>query len=351
MNCSSIRRAARAAAVAVLAAGLALAYPPLAAHAGPTVIKMATLAPEGSSWHKILLEMGEAWKKETGGAVTLRIYPGGVAGDEDAMLRKIRVGQLQAAAVTGIGLTYVDRAFYALHVPMLYASSDELDYVREKMAPILEKRLQEKGLVVLNWGDAGWVHFFAKKPVARVSDMKAMKLSVWGIDTSLVQLYKDVGFQPVPLSTADVLPGLQTGLVTAFSSTPLAALALQWFGLAPYMTDLDWAYLSGATVIDRRAWNGIPEAQRTRILAACRTAGLKLRGEIRRLNDEAVRIMVRNGLKVVKVSPEAREEWRRTVESTYAKARGNVVPAEMFDAARKYRDEYRQGAGRKSRGK
>jgi len=313
--------------------------------AGPSVIKMATLAPEGSSWYKVLQNMGEGWKKATNGAVTLRIYPGGVSGDEDAVIRKMRVGQLQAAAVTGIGLSYLDRSFYALHVPMMYASDEEFDYVRDRLSPILERRLEEKGMIVLNWGDAGWVHFFAKKPFTRPEEVKAMKLFVWAGDTNLVQLYKETGFNPVPLSAIDILPGLQTGLINAFDTTPLAALAFQWFGLAPHMADLRWVPLTGATIIDKKAWLGIPENLRPKILEAAREAGTNLREEIRRLNDEAVKVMVKNGLKVSHVPPDAQAEWRKMVEDAYPKIRGKIIPADMFDAARKYRDEFRASRG------
>jgi TRAP-type C4-dicarboxylate transport system substrate-binding protein len=313
--------------------------------AGPMVIKMATLAPEGSSWYKVLQNMGEGWKKATNGAVTLRIYPGGVSGDEDAVIRKIRVGQLQAAAVTGIGLSYLDRSFYALHVPMMYASDEEFDYVRDRLAPILERRLEEKGMIVLNWGDAGWVHFFAKKPFTRPEEVKAMKLFVWAGDTNLIQLYKETGFNPVPLSAIDILPGLQTGLIDAFDTTPLAALAFQWFGLAPHMADLRWVPLTGATIIDKKVWLRIPENLRPKILDAAREAGKNLREEIRRLNDEAVKVMVKNGLKVSQVPPDAQEEWRKMVEDVYPRIRGKIIPADMFDSARKYRDEYRASRG------
>lgn len=343
MICSS-NKAARGVVLCLL---LLLLVPsvPAARAAGPTVIKMATLAPEGSSWYKVLQNMGEGWKKATNGAVTLRIYPGGVSGDEDAVIRKMRVGQLQAAALTGIGLSYLDRSFYALHVPMMYASDEEFDYVRDRLSPILERRLEEKGIIVLNWGDAGWVHFFAKKPFTRPDEVKAMKLFVWSGDTNLIQLYKETGFNPVPLSAIDILPGLQTGLINAFDTTPLAALAFQWFGLAPHMSDLRWVPLTGATIIDRKAWLGIPENLRPKILEAAQEAGKNLREEIRRLNDEAVTVMVKNGLKVSHVPPDAHAEWRKMVEDVYPQIRGKIIPADMFDAAMKYRDEFRASRG------
>ena len=336
MTCSSIRRIA-----GVLLLAGACASAPVGATAAPMVVKMATLAPEGSSWYRVLQDMGEEWRKASGGAVVLRIYPGGVAGDEDAMIRKMRVGQIQAAAITGIGLAYLDRSFYALHIPMMYASDEEFDYVRDRYAPVLEKRLAEKGFVVLNWGDAGWVHFFSKTPVVTPAEAKALKLFMWSGDTTLLQLYKETGFHPVPLSTTDLLPSLQTGMVNGYSTTPLASLAFQWFGLAPNMANLRWAPLTGATVIERKAWEKIPAELRPKLLDASRAAGQKLRLEIRRLNEEAVAVMVKNGLKIQNVPPEVQAQWRKMVEDIHPKLRGNIMPAEAFDAVKKYRDEYR----------
>jgi TRAP-type C4-dicarboxylate transport system substrate-binding protein len=346
MSCSSSRRAS---AVLLLAAALSA---PAIAMSAQTVVKMATLAPEGSSWYRVLQEMGEEWRKASDGAVTLHIYPGGVAGDEDAMIRKMRIGQIQAAAITGIGLAYLEPSFYALHIPMMYGSDEEFDYVRDRYAPVLERKLEEKGFVVLNWGDAGWVRFFSKSPVTTPAEAKALKLFQWSGDTNLVQLYKETGFHPVPLSTNDLLPGLQTGMVDGYSSTPLVSLAFQWFGLAPHMADLRYAPLTGATVIEKRTWNRIPPALRPKLLEASRRAGLRLRAEIRRLNREALGVMVRNGLKIHKVPPEVQAQWRRMVEEIHPRIRGKIMPAEAFDAVKGYRDEYRaahaavKGAGR-----
>ncbi|HSQ53808.1 MAG TPA: TRAP transporter substrate-binding protein DctP [Candidatus Bathyarchaeia archaeon] len=316
-----------------------------AAYGGPTIIKMATIAPEGSSWHRVLLDMGEEWKRISGGKVKLRIYPGGVVGDEEAMLRKMRVGQLQAAAISGLGLTFLDRSFYALHVPMMFASEEEFDYARSKLSPKLEKILEEKGFIVLNWGDAGWVRFFAKDPFTHPSEMKPMKLYLGAGDAMLTQLYKEAGFRPVPISIVDMLPSLQTGLVEAFNAVPLAALAFQWFALAPNMADLNWSFLSGATVIDKRAWMKIPEELRPKILKVSRDASKRLRREIRTLNENAVKAMVENGLKVNHISSSVEAEWRKLVEDIYPQIRGKIVPADVFDEVRMYRDEFRSSSG------
>jgi TRAP-type transport system periplasmic protein len=150
-------------------------------------IKLGTLAPEGSPWHNILRDMAESWKTATGGTVQFRIYSGGVAGDEPDMVRKIRVGQLHAAALSGAGLSAIAPEIQALQMPMMLTSSEELDYVRDRLAPKLEAILEAKGFKVLNWGDAGWVQFFAQKPVVGPEDLKPMKLFVWAGETAYVE--------------------------------------------------------------------------------------------------------------------------------------------------------------------
>src|SRR5258706_12037474 len=243
------------------------------------VIKMGTLAPEGSSWHQILKTMGSAWAQGPGGGVTLRIYPGGVLGDEPDLVRKMRVGQIQAAALTAVGLSDIDPGAAALQIPMMFDSYDELDKVRERLRPALEKRMEDRGFVVLNWGDAGWVMFFAKDPFVRPEDLKKMKLFVWAGDNHAVDLWTAAGFSPVPLASTDILPGLQTGLINAFDTTPLLAASSQWFGLAPHMLDLKWCPLVGATVITKKAWDSAPAGSHDAMMKAAPAAGGRLKAE------------------------------------------------------------------------
>lgn len=315
------------------------------ASAGPAVlIKMGTAAPEGSSWHTILAEMGERWKKETGGAVELGIYPGGVLGDEPDMVRKMRVGQIHAAALTAVGLADIDQSVSALQIPMMLRSYEELDYVRESLRPRLEAALEEKGFVVLNWGDAGWVRFFASRPFSTPADLKAMKLFVWAGDSRWVDLWKAAGYNPVPLASTDILPGLQTGLINAFDTTPLVALAGQWFAQATHMLDLKWAPLVGATVISKRTWMKIPEEHRPVLHSVAREAGERLRAEIRPANEMAIMVMSRSGLTVHPVTPEIVEAWRRSAESIYPRIRGAMVPESLFDEVQRLRDAFRNKA-------
>ena len=315
-----------------------------AADAG-IVVKMGTLAPDGSSWHLIFKTMGEKWKNAPGGGVTLRIYPGGQMGDEPDMVRKMRIGQIHAAALTGAGISEIDAAVAALQIPMMFRSYEELDYVRERIRSTLETRLESKGFIVLNWGDAGWVSFISKQPILRPDDLKKMKLFVWAGDSHAADIWKGGGFNPIPLASTDILPGLQTGLINAFDVPPLAALANQWFGLAPHMLELKWAPLVGATLITKKAWSAVPVEAREAMLAAAAEAGERLKGEIRTADTKAVEAMKKRGLTLHPVAPEIEAEWAKAAEGVYSRIRGTIVPPEMFDEVRRLRDACRAAAG------
>lgn len=306
-----------------------------------TVIKMGTLAPEGSPWHQVLQLMGERWRKISGGQVRLVIYPGGVLGDEPDMVNKMRIGQLQAVALSGAGMSVIEPGVMALQIPMMLDSYEELDYVRDRLAPRLEQMIEARGYLVLNWGDAGWVHFFTTRPAGTLAELRKAKLFTWAGDNETLELWRANGFRVVPLAATDILTGLQTGLIDAVPTTPLYALLNQSFGIARNMTDVKWAPLVGATVVSRRVWESIPASQRSEMLNAARDAGGALRGGIRKMSDDAVATMQKRRLQVVHVDGPALEAWRRETESVYPRLRGAMVPADLFDEVRRLRDEYR----------
>jgi TRAP-type C4-dicarboxylate transport system substrate-binding protein len=307
-----------------------------------TVIRLGTLVPKGSRWHEILLNMGEEWKKASGGKIELKIYPGGEQGDEPEMVQKLRIKKLQAVALSGAGLSGIDAAVAALQVPMMLSSYEELDYVRDHISDRLEKGLAQRGFIVLNWGDAGWVHFFTKQPASRPAEIRRMKLCVLQGDNSTFELYKINGFQPVSLAATDILTGLQTGLIEAFQAPPLVALSNQWFGGAKNMLDVQFAQLVGATVISKDVWDTIPAPVQKEMMQSARTAGVALREEIRKSEASSIPLMQQFGLNVVHADAQAVAEWRKLAEGIWPKLRGPVVPADLFDEVKRLRDEYRK---------
>ncbi len=219
-------------------------------------VRLGTLAPKGSSYHQILLGMAEKWHQAPGGGVSLTIFSDGSMGGEADMVRRMRVGQIQSGLLTVVGLSAIDPSVAALQdMPMMFHSLDEVEYVRQKLSPTIERKLLDKGFVVLFWGDSGWVRFFSKQPVLYPADMKKMKLFTWAGDAHQLDIMKTGGYQPVPLETNDILPSLQTGLINAVPSTPFYALAGQFYGPAPHMLELNWAPLVGGAVITKKTWD------------------------------------------------------------------------------------------------
>jgi len=312
------------------------------ADAQPIVVKMATLVPDGSSWHLVLKETAEKWKTLSGGRVTVRLYPGGVAGDDPDVVRKIRLGTLNAGLLSSVGMAELDRSVYALGVPMMYASYEEVYYVLEKMRPRLEASLEAKGFVVLNWVDGGWVHFFTQKPVTTPDDLRALKLFTWSADSRGVETWRSAGFNPVPLPATEIATALQTGLVNALGAPPQVAVISQYYNYAKNMTDLPWQLLLGATLISKATWEKIPADLRPSLLELTREAGQRLQAEIRASGERDVAAMKKRGLNVVPVDGKTREAWLRMAESMYPKIRGPIIPADAFDEAMRHRDEFRK---------
>jgi TRAP-type C4-dicarboxylate transport system substrate-binding protein len=314
-------------------------------------IKMATLAPKDSPWCDVLVRMGERWKTISNGNVKLTLYAGGVMGDEPDTVNKLRIKLIQAVALTGAGMGEIEKGVAALQIPLMFNSYDELDYVRDRLAPQLEKRIEANGFVVLNWGDAGWVYFFSDKPMTRLDDMRKLKMFTWAGSNDELELWKANGFHPVPLAATDIQMGLKTGLIDVIPTTPLYALWNQCFTLAKYMNDIKWAPLIGATLVSKAAWDRIPEAQRGPMLQAARESGQQLRSGIRDMGDKAISVMTgglpgkkMDKLTVVHADDAAVADWRKQTEAVYPKMRGKLIPEDLFDEVRRLHEEYRAKA-------
>ena len=305
------------------------------------LIKLGTSAPTNSSWHDALSYMRQEWRNISGGDVKVNIYAGGVAGDDPELVRKIRRGGLDAIGVSGIGLSRIDNGAECLNIPMMVRSYEELDYIRERITPKIEARIEQKGFVVLNWADVGWVHFFTKKPARSLDDVRKQKLWISTGDPDTEKLYKQMDFRVVALPVTDVLTSLQTGLIEAFQAPPLFALLERSYQQANYMTAVRWAPLMGATIISKRSWDRIPSEHHAAMRKAAKEAGDKLRGEIRRLDADAIVQMKERGLKIIEPDPAVLADWQKQAEDAYPTLRGEMVPPELFDEVRRLRDEYR----------
>lgn len=314
----------------------------LIANAADPQLKIGSLVPKNSLYHRQLMEVGETWKKSQSGSPRFNVFTDGSQGGEAEMVRRMRIGQLQAALLSVVGLREIEPSIAALqNLPLAFRSWEELDYVREKMRPSMEKKFLEKGYVVLAWGDAGWVRFFSKQAAFSPDDFKKMKFFAWGAEAEQQEIMKSLGYTPVPLEPTDILPSIQTGMINVVPSTPYFALASQIYNTAPNMLEINWAPIVGAFVITKKSWDDMsPEVQKV-LRASSDKAGQVIRNQARKEVEEAVDAMKKRGLQVNKPNEEQLKEWRTLSESLYPRIRGKMVPAETFDEVFAHLKTYR----------
>lgn len=325
-----------------LLAGLAL--PPSAVLAQAATLRVASVVPKNSPYHQELLEMGEAWRAAQGAGARFNVFTDGSQGGEAEIVRRMRIGQLQGALISVVGLRDIEPAIAALqNLPLLFRSWEELDFVRERMRADMEKRFADKGFVVLGWGDAGWVRFFSTKPALRPDDFKGRKFFAWGSEPEQQQIMKSLGYTPVPLETGDALAAIQTGMIEVLPSTPYFALATQVYGTAAHMLELNWAPIVGAMVVTQKAWSAMSPAAQQALMKAGEKAGRAMRAQARKEVDESVAAMVKRGLTVHRPNEAQLKEWQQLVEQLYPRIRGTLVPAETFDQVFVHVRAYRAG--------
>jgi len=304
-----------------------------------TVIKLATVVPENSIWDKNLKQMGAEWNQATGGRVSLTVFGGGSQGDEPTVIRKMRLDALQAASLTVVGLGTIDAAFNVFDVPFFFESYDELNEVTDKLTPEISKRVEAKGFVLLNWGHGGWTQVFTKTPVRTVDELKKIKLFTSAGNDRMVQWFKANGFEPRAMAMTDIMTGLTTGMLEGVPTTPLAAMLFQWYRQTPNMLDIGLAPVIGATVMTRKAWNAVPEADRPKLRVAAAGVQKRLQDDVPKQDAASIDAMVKRGLVVTKASG---PEWRKELDGLAKTMRGEMVPPDIFDLAIKARDAYRK---------
>jgi len=296
-----------------------------------TVVKLATLAPEGTEWHGMLIEMGQEWKKKSKKSVHLRVYPGGVIGDERDMVRKMRIGQIHAAAITTEGLSEIVPDFSAYYVPLAFQNSEDVMSVTEALLPSLEKQLDEQGFKLLHIGELGWAYWFTSKPIKTPDDLKSMKIFTWAGDFKWERLWEKAGYNPVPLASVDILSGLQTGLINSFSTIPLYALSQQSFGIAKHMLDLKWGVLMAGIVIDNRVWGKISKKYHDDLINVTKSIQSRQKKLNANAEKESIKAMQDYGLQVHSIDENGLRIWIDEVKKMEDELRGNIIPAEIYD--------------------
>ena len=294
-------------------------------------LKIATVAPVGSPWTESLRRLAADWNRISEGRVRLKIYAGGIAGEEEDMIRKMRIGQLDGAALTQLGWGLLDPGILALSTPFLIQEEEELERVMEHSKIYFEERLESSGYRLFAFSKAGWVHFFGRTPLVVPEDLMRMKLGVPAGSAEFVDTWRKIGFNAFSLPFGDILVGLQTGMIDAFYAPPLVAATFQWFGQARHMTALPVAPVVGAVIMRSKSLELIPEQLRGQLLATFDELALQLNTEMVSLEEEALSAMAQQGLQIQPVPAEAAERWRTIVGESIHVILGRIIPRESYE--------------------
>ncbi len=328
-------------------AALAMGLVTSPARAENVELRIATLAPSGSPWMSVLDKATAEIKEKTASRVTLKYFEGGQQGDERDFVRKIKLGQLDGAAVTAIGLSMIDESIRVLELPMMFATVEELDYVADKMWPYFQKKFEKKGFRLADRGEVGWVYFLSKSKIESLGDLKGQKLWMWGDDQLVGAMFKKLGLNGVPLGVPEVDSGLTSGRINACYGSPIAAVALQWYTKVKYMTSMPMTFAIGATVMSNDALKKVSAEDQKTVFGIAKASQKKLRKVIRKANDDAKTTMTRKGITVVTTPPAMVEEFTKHAVAVQQELVGKIYSKEELDMVTKYRDEFRAKKGAK----
>jgi len=318
---------------------LAVVVVPMAAAAPP--LKLATVVPTNSPWHKALLDMAASLKTETADRVSLTIFPDGKLGGEDLIVKQMRINQTQMSLMMLAGLSDIDESFNALGMPFFFNDIEEARAVVAKVTPQIEQRIAGKGFHLLSWTNGGWVQIFSKNPLKSLADVKKAKLFTSSGDQKMVTWYKSNGFNPVALAATDIAPQMKFGMIDAAPMPAYPSMLLLLYKDAPNMLDVHIAPLLGALVISTGAWNKISPEDQAKMTAAAKAFEERTSKDVLNLEASSIVEMQKRGLTVNNLDKKAAGEFHAEADKLVASMRGNMVPADIYDAVKTARDQYR----------
>ena len=305
--------------------------------------KIATISPDGLSWMKQLRAGVKQIESATDGRVKFKIYPGGVQGDDQTVLRKMRIGQLHGGVLAAGSLTrfYPDLQIYNL--PLQFQSYEEVDYIRKEMDQMITDGLAEAGIVSFAFSETGFAYLLTQEPVRTVADLKGLKAWIPDNDPIAAELIKSFDVSPIPLGITDVLAGLQTGLIDAVMAPPAVVLALQWHNHVSYMTDLPLVYIYSMLAMDSKAYQRISDEDKLVVRAVVDSMFLKMDSENRTDNERAYQAIKSIGIEAIVA--DNTDEWRAVADGSIEKliGSGKITP----EAVRLYLanlQKYRNGS-------
>ena len=298
-----------------------------------TKIKVAHIAPEGSTWDRILKEFNKELKEKTDNRVGLQIYSGGVAGDDKGVLSKVRIGQLDGGGFTGVGMGDILPEIRILDLPFFLSNEGEFERVRTGLTPYFKKAFAEKGFILIGWMDVGFVYFYSAKPIHNLKELQRTKVWTWEGDALSQICLEAIGVAPVPLSIVDVMIGLNSGMIDTVFNTPLGVVSFQWYARTKYQTSTPLGFITTALLIRKKTFEKLSQDDQNTMIALFETHFKGLSQLIRKQNIEATEVMKKRGIQAV-IWPQADiNELRTSSERVMKKLVGKLYPQSLLEKA------------------
>jgi len=290
-------------------------------------LKIATFAPEGSFWMEEARKAGDQIEQRTDGRVTLRFYPGGTMGTDDAILRKMRIGQLHGGALLSGPLAKLDSDVEIFNLPLLFRSYDEVDHVRKQMDRRLMAELEDDGLISFGLVEGGFVYLMSSRAIRSLEELRNRKAWVPEGDPVGKAILDALGLSAVPLAISDVMTGLQTGLIDTVAAPPVGAVALQWFTKAKYVTDMPVSYSYGSIVLSERGFAKIGADDQPVVRESLISMAAEMDRRARIDNQQAREALSKQGVTFVDPTPETEARWAEAA----AEATRLLIQRQQYD--------------------
>jgi TRAP-type C4-dicarboxylate transport system substrate-binding protein len=278
--------------------------------AGAATFKVATVAPDGTTWMKEIRAGGKRIAELTEGRVKMKFYPGSVMGNDQSVLRKIRVGQLHGGVFTGGGIGRVDPNTRIYTLPMLFRSLDEVHYVRERMDEAMRDSIASNGMIAVGFGDGGLAYVMLQEPASSIEQLRQRKVWIPEGDPITAKVFELAKINAVPLPISDVYTGLQTGLLDTVATTPTAAIAFQWHTRINYIIDYPLGYVNGYLLLSKKAFSRLSQDDQQIVRDVMRDVFVRLDGHSEKDNRNALQALLANGVKMIELSPEEKQRWQ-----------------------------------------
>lgn len=298
-----------------------------------TVIKVALITPEGSTWTNSLYKMAGEIKKQTDGEIEFKIYPGGISGDDVDVLRKMQVNRIHAAGFSGVGLGIILPKIRILEAPLLYKNIEEIDLVKEKLYDEFSEDFAKKGYVLLGFAEAGFVYFFSNEKMSGHDGLKGVKMWVWKSDPVAKTVLETFGIKTYPLHLADVNTGLETGMIDSFYSPPLAAIVFQWFSKVEYFLDFPIVNSTGALLIKKSIFDKLSKENQEIFKKVAKKYCNELIRLARKDNEKALAVLEKEGIifesptkkQITSFHEDAGEIYEKSIPQLYSRELFNKV--------------------------